>query len=62
MKTNKEDFASFVSRKTDDTTLDEVLKYNVRFIFELLHQKMKLGTDKLNMRIRQVGSVIRMSR
>ena len=39
--------------KTDSVVPDEVLKYNVRFIFELLHRKMKLGSDKLNIRIKQ---------
>jgi hypothetical protein len=54
MTGSKEDLSSVFSRKNDDSALDEVLKYNVRFIFELLYQKMKLGSDKLNMRIKQV--------
>jgi hypothetical protein len=44
--------------KSESVVPDEVLKYNVRFIFELLHRKMKLGSDKLNMRIKQVGTCL----
>ena len=52
-----EDHIHFTNRKNDNLALDEILKYNVRFIFELLHQKMNIGTvtDKLNLRIKQVS-------